>query len=56
VSNVEFIQCDFEDLKQVDKVAKDLAKLDRLDAVCARIDNSRYAANNVSLSATQDLV
>jgi len=33
VNNVEFIQCDFEDLKQVDEVAKDLAKLDRLDAL-----------------------
>lgn len=33
VSKVEFIQCDFEDLKQVDEVAKCLVKLERLDAV-----------------------
>jgi len=33
VNKVEFIQCDFEDLKQVDQVAKNLAKLERLDAL-----------------------
>ena len=33
VSKVEFTQCDFENLKQVDEVAKKLAKLEKLDAV-----------------------
>jgi hypothetical protein len=34
VSKVEYVQCDFEDLKQTDEVAKSLKeKLDRLDAV-----------------------
>ena len=33
MSKVEFVKCDLEDLKQVDGVAKELAKLDQIDAV-----------------------
>jgi len=33
VSQVEFIQCDFENLKQVNEVAKKLSKLEKLDGV-----------------------
>lgn len=35
VSKVEWKQCNLEDLQQTDKVAKELSKLDRLDAVSA---------------------
>ena len=33
VSKVEFVKCELEDLKQVDKVAKELSKLPKIDGV-----------------------
>ena len=33
VTKVEWKQCNLEDLHQTDNVAKDLSKLDRIDAV-----------------------
>lgn len=39
VDKVQFIQCDFEDLKSVDKVAKELSEsLQQLDGVCLSTD------------------
>ena len=35
VTKVEWKQCNLEDLHQTDEVAKDLSKLDRIDAVSA---------------------
>lgn len=41
VSRVEFVQCDFENLKQVDDVAKKLAKLEKIDAVSPSITHCK---------------